>query len=135
MTRRANRPGRALVLSFVLFSCLLFSCSSGPTGPASGILNVKLTSTNSDDGAVLFTITGGPVESVEAVTGAVYSGQIDANSLRVIVAGNLSSRTIARVRIADASQASRYSVSVNQVAARSTYAPRDPTRYSIALAP
>jgi hypothetical protein len=123
------RPRHALMLCV-----LLFSCSSG-TGPTSGTLNVQLSSLRGDDGAVLFTITGGPVESVEAVSGTVRSAQVNANTLRVVITGNLSAGTIARVRIADASQASRYSIAVNQVAARSTYVARDPGQYSVTLAP
>ena len=124
-----TRTLRALMLSV-----LLFSCSSG-TGPTSGTLNARLSSLRGDDGAVLFTITGGPVESVDAVSGIVHSVQIDANALRVVITGNLSAGAIARVRIADLTQASRYSAAVNQVAARSTYVPRDPGQYSITLAP
>ena len=125
----STRGRRALMLSV-----LLLSCSSG-TGPTAGVLNVKLSSLRGDDGAVLFTISGGPVESVEAVSGAVHSAQIDANTLRVVITGNLSAGAIARVRIADLTQASRYSAAVNQVAARSTYVQRDPGQYSITLAP
>ena len=118
----------------LMLSVLLFSCSSG-TGPTVGVLNVKLSSLRGDDGAVLFTIVGGPVESVEAVSGAVHSAQIDANTLRVVITGNLSAGAVARVRIADVNQASRYSAAVNQVAARSSYVARDPGHYSITLAP
>ena len=126
MTTRARRA--------LMLSVLLFSCSSG-TGPTSGILNARLSSLRGDDGAVLFTITGGPVESVEAVSGIVHSAQIDANTLRVVITGSLSAGAIARVRIADLTQASGYSAAVNQVAARSTYVQRDPGQYSITLAP
>jgi hypothetical protein len=126
MTTRARRA--------LMLSVLLFSCSSG-TGPTSGTLNARLSSLRGDDGAVLFTITGGPVESVDAVSGIVHSVQIDANTLRVVITGNLSTGAIARVRIADLTQASRYSAAVNQVAARSTYVQRDPGQYSITLAP
>ena len=118
----------------LMLSVLLFSCSSG-TGPTAGVLNVKFSSLRSDDGAVLFTVAGGPVESVEAVSGTVRSAQIDANTLRVVITGNLSAGAIARVRIADMTQAWRYTAAVNQVAARSTYVARDPGPYSITLAP
>jgi hypothetical protein len=128
----AGLAGARLALTLSVF---LLSCSSGSTGPTSGILNVNLSSLHGDEGAVLFTITGGPVESVEAVSGIDYSAQLDANTLRVVVTGNLSSETIARVRIADMTQVSRYLAAVNQVAARSTYAVRDPGLYSITLAP
>ena len=119
----------------LLLSVLLLSCSSGSTGPSSGVLNVKLNSLHGDEGAVLFTIKGGPVESVEAVSGIVHSAQLDANTLRVVVTGDLSSATIARVRIADATQASRYLAVINQVATRPTYVLRDPGLYLITVAP
>ena len=119
---------RALILSG-----LLLSCSSGSTGPSSGKLSVNLTSLHGDEGAVLFTVSGGPVESVEAVNGTVYSAQVDANTLRVVVAGNLSTGSIAHVRIPDVSQASHYTAAVTQVALRSTYALRDPGLYSMTL--
>jgi hypothetical protein len=118
----------------LIWSLLVLSCSSG-TGPTSGTLDVKLSSPNANDGAVLFTLKGGPVESVEAVDGMAYSAQIDANTLRVVVAGNVSSGTIARVRIADVTQGSRYSVALNQVAARLTYALQDPGLYGLILVP
>ena len=118
----------------LMLSVLLFSCSSG-TGPTAGVLNVKFSSLRGDDGAVLFTVAGGPVESMEAVSGTVHSVQIDANTLRVVITGNLRAGAIARVRIADITQASRYTAAVNQVAARSTYVLRDPGPYSITLAP
>jgi hypothetical protein len=112
---------------------LLVSCSGGSTGPTAANLNVGFSSPNGDDGAVLFTIAGGPVESVEAVGHSLYSAQLDANTLRVIVAGDLSSGTIARIRIPDRDQASHYSVSVGQVASRSHYIERDPSPYGMSL--
>jgi hypothetical protein len=127
--------GLAGIRGVLLLSVFLLSCSSVSTGPTSGVLNVKLSSLHGDEGAVLFTITGGPMESVEAVSGIAYSAQLDANTLRVVVTGNLSSGTIACVRIPDVTQASRYVAAINQVATRSTYALRDPGLYSITLAP
>jgi hypothetical protein len=100
----------------------------------SGILNVTLSSIHNDDGAVLFTISGGPVESIEAVSGTVHRAQVDANTTRVVITGNLGSGPIARVRIADLGQSSSYTVAMSQVAA-SSYEPRDLADYSISLAP
>jgi hypothetical protein len=124
------RANRAFILAV-----LLASCSSGSNGPTSGSLNVQFGSLQGDEGAVLFTVSGGPIESVEAVNGAVYTAQIDPNTTRVIVAGSLSSGPIARVRIADMSNAPQYSARLDQVAVRSSYAARDPGLYSLTLAP
>ena len=114
---------------------LLPACSGEYTGPVSGLLNLSLTSPQGTQGAVLFTVTGGPVEAVEAVGHELYSARIDANTLRVIVVGQLGSGTVAQIRIPDGRQASLYMATVSQVALQSAYAPRDPAGYTIVLAP
>jgi hypothetical protein len=115
-------------------SLLLLSCSND-TGPVSGSLDVHLSSPDSDDGAALFTVTGGPVEKAEAVGGIAYIGKIDGNTTRIIVAGSLNSGVIAHLHIADMSQAGEYSIVLNKMAVRSTYAAREPAGYSISLSP
>jgi hypothetical protein len=114
---------------------LLVSCSGDITGPVSGSLEVRLNSPNTDDGAALFTVTGGPVETVDAVLGTVYTAKVDGNTTRVVIAGSLTSGPIARVRIADVSHAVLYSVQLNQLAVRSTYAPRALAGYTISIIP
>jgi hypothetical protein len=130
MTLKWAGAHRALVLS-----AFLLSCSSGSTGPTSGFLNVNISPLSGEEGALLFSVTGGPVESVEAVSGEVHSAQIDANTVRIVLTGIPSSGSVARLRVADINQASHYSAQIGQVAARSTYALRDPAGYSITLAP
>jgi hypothetical protein len=112
---------------------LLASCSGGSTGPTSGNLDVQLSSPPGDDGAVLFTVTGGPIEMVEAVNGTVYSAEMAPNTTRVVVTGKLGSRSIARIRVADMSQAFRYSATINQVAVRPSYQLLEPGQYAITL--
>jgi hypothetical protein len=128
MTGRRLGAWRRVILVTLITSC------SGSTGPASGNLNVQLSSAGGEEGAVLFTVTGGPVDAVEATGGSVYTAEVDPNTIRVVVTGKLGSGPIARIRIADVSQASHYSATVNQVAVRSTYALRDPGQYVITLA-
>jgi hypothetical protein len=119
----------------LILSSLILSCNNGSTGPVGGILQVHLRSAHGDDGAVLFTVTGGAVESVEAIAGTVHTAPIDANTLRVVVTGDLSSRLIARIHIPDVTQASHYSSVINDVAARNSYVVRDLSGYSISLEP
>ena len=113
----------------------MVACSQEPVAPTPGSLNIALATPNSDDGAVLLTITGGPVDSVESAGFPVYSARVDPNTLRIIVIGSLAPGTIARIRIADDRQSSRYSAAVNQVAIRTTHAQRDPAGYSLTLEP
>jgi hypothetical protein len=112
---------------------LLVSCSGGSTAPVGETLNLELSSPTADDGAVLFTIRGGPVESIDGAGYAVYSARVDANTVRVIVIGALSSGVIARIRIPDREQAPHYSATVEQVAS-SDHLERDPAGYAMRLA-
>ncbi len=122
-----------LVLTAGLLS--LGGCSSEPPGPSAATLQVALATPAPDDGAVLFTITGGPVDSIDAADYQVYSNQRDANTLRVIVMGALKPGIIARIHIPDQSRIADYSGMVNQVAARASYTQRDPAGYGLTLAP
>ena len=120
---------------WALAGLLLLACSGEYTGPVSGTLNLSLTSPQGAQGAVLFTVSGGPVDTVEAVGYELYSARVDASTWRVIVVGELASGTVAQIRIPDNRQASQYMATVHQVALRSGYAPRDPAGYTIVLAP
>jgi hypothetical protein len=127
---------RALLALAAAVGAWLFSgCSSEPAGPTEGTFTVTLASPNSDDGAVLFTLAGGPVDSVAALGHSVYSARLDDNTVRVIVVGALASGPLVRIRIPDHRQISAYSVVVNQVAARTSYQQRDPSAYSVSVAP
>ncbi len=123
----ASRP--PLWLGVIL---LLAGCSNS-TGPTAGILNVTVTSPHQDDGGIMLSVYGGPVDSVEAVGHAIHSARA-ADSVKMIVNGNLGSGVIARVHIPDSRQASRYTAQIKQVAARQTYAQRDPSGYTVSLA-
>ena len=111
---------------------LLAGCSNS-TGPTAGVLNLTVTSPHKDDGGIMLSVYGGPVDSVEAVGSVIHSARA-ADSVKMIVIGNLGSGVIARVHIPDNRQASRYSVQIKQVAARQTYAQRDPAGYTVSLA-
>jgi hypothetical protein len=125
---------RSLLLILGILSAV-GGCSDDTSGPTATTLNVSLASPRSDDGAVLFTLSGGPVDSVTTGGHQVYSARVDANTLRVVVMGDLGSGTLATIYIADTRLASGYSATVNQVAARGSYAQRDPASYSLSLSP
>jgi hypothetical protein len=125
---------RSTVVWVVAALILLAACSGG-TGPTAGTLSVSLSTPHLDDGAVLLTISGGPVDSVEAAGHRVYSSQPDANTLRLILAGALGSGTVALIHVPDTRQVARYTLVLSQAAARSTYAQRDPALYTVSLLP
>lgn len=113
---------------------LLPACSPN-TGPTAGTLDLQLSTPYADDGAVLLTVSGGPVDSVEAAGSRVYLSRPDEATLLLIVAGDLHAGTIGRLHIPDTRQAPGYTVVVSQVAARSSYTQRDPSQYTIQLTP
>jgi len=122
-------------LGIVLWVSLgLLSCSGSTTEPAAGLLTLELRSPNADDGAVLFTLTGGPVQAIESEGRSVYYTVVDPSTIRVVIAGDLGSGALAQVRIADRDQAAHYTGVVEQVAQRSTYAQRDPAGYQLTVA-
>jgi hypothetical protein len=110
----------------------LTGCSNN-TGPTGATLGVTLSSPHSDDGAVLLTIAGGPVDSVEAIGYGVYTARAGTGTLRLIVTGDLGGGPIARIHVPDPRQAPFYTAKVVQVAARRTYAQRDPAAYGARL--
>jgi hypothetical protein len=128
------RRALAWSLAAVLSLGFLHACSDG-TGPTAGVLVLSLQSPDGDNGAVLLTLAGGSVDSIEASGLAVYTSRSDVNTLRVILTGALPQGPIARVHIPDTRVGSGYSVSVQQIAAVAGYAQRDPAAISVSLSP
>ena len=114
---------------------MLTGCSGQPSAPVAATLQVSLFTPFNDDGALLFTVTGGRVDSVDAPGYTLYTSQTDPATLQVILTGNLSPGIVAHVHIPDERVASQYSASINQVAARETYVARDPASYHVELKP
>jgi hypothetical protein len=113
---------------------LVCGCASDAAGPVGATLEVSFATSATDDGAVLFTVSGGPVDSVEAPGYRLYTAEPTSGGLRVVVAGDLRAGTIARIHIADAGKLSLYTATIDQVAARGSYAQRDPVSYSLEVA-
>jgi hypothetical protein len=126
-----NAPALAAV-GFVAAS-LLSGCSNN-TGPVAGVLNVNISSPQPDDGALMLSVYGGPVDSVESVGFPIYSIRTS-DSVKFIVTGSLGSGAVARIHVPDGRQASRYTAKLTQVAARTSYAVGDLAGYSITLLP
>jgi hypothetical protein len=124
---------RSRSVLLVLLGAFLLACSDDTNSPTAGAMNLNLATPNSDDGGLLFTLTGGPVDSVVANRGRVYSAKVDPNTFRVIIAGDLAAGTIARISLPDLRRAGEYSATVTQAAARGSYVQRDPAGYALTL--
>ena len=115
-----------------LVSLVLIGCSNS-TGPTAGSLDMTFSAQQANEGAVLLVISGGPVDSVESLGYPIYSARLGGDTLKLIVTGQLSSGTLARIHIPDSRRASTYNARVAQVATRGTYALKDLAGYAVTL--
>jgi hypothetical protein len=109
----------------------LLNCG-GDGGPKGGELDVRLTTPNGDDGAVLLTLTGGRVDAQQAPGYTVYSATV-AGERRIVVAGRIASGVLLRVQVPDLRQAADYVVTLNQVARRGSYESRPLGGYTLVI--
>jgi len=101
-------------------------------GPRPGWLRVRLVSPNADDGGVLFTVSGGPIDSVRSSFPDCYSAQQGA-TWRVLVAGAPVTGVMAEIWVPDVGAVASYAGTVEQVAHVSTYAQRPTGAYGVSV--
>ncbi len=115
----------------------VYACGDGsvtgpePTPPpARGWLNVQLTTPNSDDGGIVFTVAGGPIDSVRFVHEG-FSSAVSDSIWRFLVTGELSNGAIAQLLVPNVHKSSIYRPEIEQVAALVTYEQRDLAGYRL----
>lgn len=127
MTRRLMRAAAGLALA------ALVGCGDPPViGPTPGEVAVVLQTPNAQDGAILLQVIG-PVTDVVPVRGFHVSSATTGTVLRIVVAGDLSSGELVRLKIPDVDKLSSYSVFIDQIASRVDYALFDPGGYGLSL--
>lgn len=130
-------PWTALVT--VLAACAGDATGPEPPGPEvqAGWLAVEFVSPNTDDGGVLFTFSGGPIDSIRGNAGLqAYARQGGAGTWQVLMIGRpVPVGAIGAIHVPDVSRAGQYRATITQVAARGTHQQRDPAGYAIRVAP
>ena len=99
------------------------ACSNDPAGSgesAAGTLIVRLTTTHSDDGAVLFELNGPPIDTVVAVNASLRLFTRRASDAVIVGAlvGAVANGAMVTLRVPDVGAASRYTARVLDVADR-----------------
>ena len=84
-----------------------------------------------NDGAIVLTVSGGPVTAVYALDGFQIASNADATGTHVMVTGTIGSGAVATIDVPDLSRASAYAVTVDQVADRTSFAPSIRAPYQI----
>ena len=127
---------KLLALALVGF---LVSCSGddlppgvpAPMGP--GLLAVILDSPNNNDGALLFTLSGGPADSIRGRNLRLISSPAGTNRHRVIVSGFIGNGKIVRFWVPERDNAAGYAAVLEQAAGRADFAQQDITNYSLSV--
>ncbi|MGE5092554.1 MAG: hypothetical protein ACM3OH_10360 [Bacillota bacterium] len=130
---------RRQLLPLVLLA-LASACGDGgptePAGPVPGVLKIALATPNADDGALLFTVSGGRVSTVDAATGyQIYTAQPDTMTTRILVTGDIAAGEVVRIHVPDTRSAAAYHATIAQAASRTTFAQRALAGYALAVAP
>ena len=118
---------------------LLGACGGGNGGPPpseAGDLTLSYFQGGPAVGAMLITITGGPVQTVTVPSGQqlqVSFSSPSAGTTRIIVTGLLSTGDILTIRIPDVTLATSYVPHVDQVADNVTFSLIDPAVHTLTL--
>ncbi len=133
---RSKKTG-AVVLAAITIACG-GDTTNGGTGPAEtsnpGFVNVTLATPNSNDGALLLTLSGGTMDSLTASAGTIFFASTGTNTFRVMVAGTIVDGPIVRFWMPDRRNVAQYLATPEQAAVRTTYEQQDIGAYSLSIA-
>jgi hypothetical protein len=112
---------RARFLAGAAIACVGFLGCIGEPAPRE--LTLTLITPNSDDGAVMFTVTTAAPNRIVSATAAcegckLFYHQVSEVEFRVVVTGPLRPGPVARLSVSDAAPVGAYRVDVHEVAAR-----------------
>lgn len=117
---------------------LLFACGEPrtlepimPEGP--GFLAVQLDTPNTDDGAVWFTLSGGPMDSVRVSQKTLLTREGVAGQRSVIVVGVISDGTVASFWVPERRDVANYQAVLEQATGLAAYEQKDITNYTLTI--
>lgn len=127
-----NRRAR---LGLTVLALAIAGCGGENQNPTpSGDLLVAYFQSVPQAGALLLTISGGPVENVTALGGQQVSfASPFAGTTKVVVAGTLANGDLLRLRVPDVTRFADYAVRIEQVADKTTFALIDPAGYTFTV--
>jgi len=128
------KPILAVVLSVALGAVACGGGADGGQSAGAGDLLVTYFQGGPEPGALLLTITGGPVTDVKATGGQQVSFSSPfTGTTKVVVLGTLTNGDLLKVTVPDVTQATSYTAHVEQAADKSTFGLLDPGRYTLTV--
>jgi hypothetical protein len=130
-----------LWIAVALAAILLLSCGDSspsepppPPDPIPGWLRIRLDTQNTDDGGIMFSVTGGQVDSIRSAYSDLFTSSGSPAARRAIVAGDLTSGgIIAEILVPDVQKVADYTATVEQVAARESFVQRAASSVSLTV--
>jgi hypothetical protein len=125
------------MLALVVLCCVGSACSDDPTGtPRGGPLLLQLSTPNADDGAVMFEITGPPIDSVTTINDSMrLFTRREGGTLLGVVIGTVGNGPIVNVWVPDVNAATSYSGRVVDVADRQNALRTSLESYTVRVTP
>jgi hypothetical protein len=121
----------ALALTLGGFAC---GGDGGGQNSGGGDLLVTYFQGGPEPGALLLTISGGPVTDVKSTGGQQVSFSTPfAGTTKVVVLGTLGNGDLLKITVPDVAQATSYTAHVNQAADKSTFGLLEPGRYTLTV--
>lgn len=112
---------RRIALTVLLFGAACANDSTGAGGQAqSGTLILRLTTPHADDGAVLFDVSGPPIDALAPVNASLRLFTRRANETTIVgaVVGAVAQGDVVTLRVPDVGGVARYTLRIREVADR-----------------
>lgn len=105
----------------------------GPTQP--GTLTLRLTTPHDDDGAIMFELSGPPVDNATAAGASLrlFTRRVDDATIRGAVLGTLANGAVVTLEVPDVDAVAEYAVRVLEVADRQDVLRDDLTGYVLVV--
>ena len=127
------------VWSFTLLAALLLgaACSNESTGSVAGAgtLTLRLTTPSSDDGALLFELSGPPIDTTVAANASLqlFTHRTDGSTLVGAVVGTLANGGVVTLQVPDVGAAAQYTARLLEVADRQNVLRTSLTGYALSV--
>ena len=116
--------------------CVLALAGCGGTDPVPvtpGELAIQLTAPNTPPGAMVLTVSGGPISGLTPANGIEGALSTDADGTHLLLVGSLDGGVVAVLQIPDVALAPRYVIRIDQVADGTTFALLDAAQWRASL--
>jgi hypothetical protein len=114
--------GSRWIFAMVAALLVAVACSDDSTGAAArvGTLSLRLTTPHADDGAMLFEVSGPPIDSASAVNGSLrlFTRRVDGSTVVGAVVGALANGAAVTLHVPDVGASAGYTANVVEVADR-----------------